>query len=93
MFCHHIVNLSFFIFLALSRSVNTIFLADQRNKFQVDLEMTLQTSHTATLQCSSLSYSTSLHLIVTPQSFGEEGACKPPAAERAEMPLTPFAFL
>lgn len=70
-----------------------MFLADERNKFQVDLETTIQTSHTATLQCSSLSYSTSLHFIVIPQSFGGDGACKPPAAERAEMPLTPFALL
>lgn len=62
-------KLELFYFLALSRSVNTIFLADQRNKFQVDLETTFQTSHTATLQCSSLSYSTSLHLIVTPQGL------------------------
>lgn len=37
--------------------------------------------------------SPSLHLIVTPQSFGGEGACKPPAVERAEVPLTPLAFL
>lgn len=86
-------KLELFWFWALSRSVNTIFFADQKNKFQVDLETTFQTSHTAMLQCSSLSYSTSLLLIVTPQSFGGEGACKPPAAERAEMPLTPFAFL
>lgn len=70
--------------------MNTIFLADQSNKFQVYLETTF---HTAMLQRFSLSYSTSLHLIVTPQSFGGEGACKPPAAERAEVPLTPFAFL
>lgn len=50
--------------------MSTIFLADQRNGSQVDLETTFQASGTATLQCSSLSYSTSLHLIVTPQSSG-----------------------
>lgn len=46
-------ELELFYFLDLSGSVNTIFFADQSNKFQVYLETTF---HTAMLQCFSLSY-------------------------------------
>lgn len=80
-------------FLSLSRTVSTIFLADQSNNFQVDLETTPTLQ--AVPRCSAPAHFIPPHCISwgLPRAPAGDGACKPPAAGRAEMLLLPSAFL